>query len=247
MADHRRRPHHARRPRIRPPCRPRPRRAARGARLRRHAQPRRSGRLLPDRRAGPARAMPWRCTSATAPRRWWPAWSPAPSTSWPGPPRHWPSCATDGLLAGIHFEGPYISTGALRRPRPRAAARAVAAGVRRAAQGRARARAHGDHRPRAARRPRRRSGWPPPQGVIAALGHSDATYEQTLARHRGGRDRRHPPLQRACRRSPTATPARSPRCWRTSAVTVELINDGVHVHPAMLRLAYEVAGPAGPR
>jgi N-acetylglucosamine-6-phosphate deacetylase len=78
--------------------------------------------------------------------------------------------------------------------------------------------------------------------VIAALGHSDATYEQTIAGiEAGGSVATHlynamPPLHH---RDPGPIAA----LLEDERVTVELINDGVHAHPAMVRLAYDVAGP----
>lgn len=79
-------------------------------------------------------------------------------------------------------------------------------------------------------------------GVIAALGHSDATYAQTIAGiEAGGSVATHlynamPPLHH---RDPGPIAA----LLQDERVTVELINDGVHLHPAMTRLAFEVAGP----
>ena len=78
--------------------------------------------------------------------------------------------------------------------------------------------------------------------MIAALGHSDATYEQTVAGiEAGGSVATHlynamPPLHH---RDPGPIAA----LLEDERVTVELINDGVHAHPAMVRLAYDVAGP----
>ena len=53
-------------------------------------------------------------------------------------------------------------------------------------------------------------------GVIAAIGHTDATYEQTSRPSTRARTRRHPPLQRDAAAAPPRARARSPRCWRTS-------------------------------
>ena len=59
------------------------------------------------------------------------------------------------------------------------------------------------------------------RGVVAAIGHTDATYEQTLAGVDGRRDRRHPRLQRdAAGAPPRAGPdrgaARRARAWSAS-------------------------------
>ncbi|MBN6056983.1 N-acetylglucosamine-6-phosphate deacetylase [Nonomuraea sp. RK-328] len=147
----------------------------------------------------------------------------------------------DGLLAGLHFEGPYISAarcGAhdpalLREPSPREFEGLVKAG-----RGHVRMLTIASELPgaldtiRAARE----------HGVIAALGHSDATYEQTLDGIEAGATvathlyNAMPPLGH---RSPGPVAA----LLQDERVTVELVNDGVHVHPAMVRLACSAAGP----
>ena len=81
------------------------------------------------------------------------------------------------------------------------------------------------------------------EGLIAAIGHSDATYEQTVTGiDAGATVATHlfntlPPLHHR-RPGPVAALLEDER------VTVELINDGFHVHPAMIRLALRAAGPA---
>ncbi|MEU6738763.1 N-acetylglucosamine-6-phosphate deacetylase [Streptosporangium sandarakinum] len=148
----------------------------------------------------------------------------------------------DGLLAGIHFEGPYISKarcGAhdpalLRDPSP-----GEFAGLLTAGRGHVRMLTIAAELPGALDTVREAAA----NGVIAALGHSDATYEQTLAGiDAGARVATHlynamPPLHH---RKPGPIAA----LLGDERVTVELINDGVHLHPAMTRLAYDVAGPA---
>jgi N-acetylglucosamine-6-phosphate deacetylase len=75
-------------------------------------------------------------------------------------------------------------------------------------------------------------------GVIAAMGHSDATYEQALEGIRAGaRHATHlfnamPPL---LHRDPGLVGAAL-----ESGITCELINDGRHVHPAMIRLVFDL-------
>ncbi|MFF5108930.1 N-acetylglucosamine-6-phosphate deacetylase [Streptosporangium sp. NPDC000509] len=147
----------------------------------------------------------------------------------------------DGLLAGIHFEGPYISTarcGAhnpalLRDPSP-----AELAGLLKAGRGHVRMITIAAELPGALETVREATA----NGVIAALGHSDATYEQTISGiEAGGSVATHlynamPPLHH---RDPGPIAA----LLQDERVTVELINDGVHLHPAMTRLAFEVAGP----
>jgi N-acetylglucosamine-6-phosphate deacetylase len=145
-----------------------------------------------------------------------------------------------GDLAGIHFEGPFISPcrkgahdeGLLRHPDPAdvrtlvEAARGAAKMVTLAAElpgGIASVRLLAD------------------LGVIAAIGHTDATYEQTQeAIDAGATVATHlfnamPPLQH---RQPGPIAA----LLEDERVTVELINDGTHLHPAVLELAFRSAG-----
>lgn len=78
-------------------------------------------------------------------------------------------------------------------------------------------------------------------GVIAAIGHTDATYEQTVeAIDAGATVATHlfnamPPLGH---RAPGPIAA----LLEDERVTVELINDGTHLHPAALELAFHRAG-----
>ncbi|SEG99638.1 N-acetylglucosamine-6-phosphate deacetylase [Nonomuraea solani] len=147
----------------------------------------------------------------------------------------------DGLLAGIHFEGPYIAKarcGAhdptlLREPSPKEFAGLVEAG-----RGHVRMVTIAAELPGALDTIRMAVA----EGVIAAVGHSDADYDQTIAGIEAGATvathlyNAMPPLGH---RAPGPVAA----LLDDERVTVELINDGTHVHPAMLRLAYEVAGP----
>ncbi|MFE9610359.1 N-acetylglucosamine-6-phosphate deacetylase [Streptomyces sp. NPDC006012] len=148
--------------------------------------------------------------------------------------------AEQGDLAGIHFEGPFISPcrkGAhseelLRDPDPAEVLRLVEAGrgwtrmITLAAElpgGIDSVRLLAEH------------------GVIAAVGHTDATYEQTKeAIDAGATVATHlfnamPPLGH---RSPGPVAA----LLEDERVTVELINDGTHLHPAALELAFRHAG-----
>lgn len=145
-----------------------------------------------------------------------------------------------GEIAGIHFEGPFINPcrkGAhkedlLRYPDPAEVRKLVDA-----AHGAARmvtlatelpggldsVRLLGEH------------------GVIAAIGHTDATYEQTRAAVDAGATvathlfNAMPPL---AHREPGPIAA----LLEDERVTVELINDGTHLHPAALELAFHHAG-----
>lgn len=150
--------------------------------------------------------------------------------------------AQQGDIAGIHFEGPFISPcrkGAhdeqlLRDPDPAEVRKLIDA-------------AHGHARMMtlAAELP---GGLDSVRllvehGVIAAIGHTDASYEQTVeAIDAGATVATHlfnamPPLGH---RSPGPIAA----LLEDERVTVELINDGVHLHPAALQLAFHRAGPA---
>jgi N-acetylglucosamine-6-phosphate deacetylase len=78
-------------------------------------------------------------------------------------------------------------------------------------------------------------------GVIAAIGHTDGTYEQTRqAIDAGATVATHlfnamPPLQH---REPGPIAA----LLEDERITVELINDGTHLHPSVLELAFGSAG-----
>ena len=75
-------------------------------------------------------------------------------------------------------------------------------------------------------------------GVIAAMGHSDATYEQAIAGIRAGANHAThlfnamPPL---LHRKPGLVGAAL-----EAGITCELINDGRHVHPAIVKLVFEL-------
>ena len=86
-----------------------------------------------------------------------------------------------------------------------------------------------------------------PNGVIAALGHSDATTSRRVAGiEAGGSVATHlynamPPLHH---RDPGPIAA----LLEDERVTVELINDGVHLHPAMIAPGLRASrAPAAPR
>ncbi|MFH8490777.1 N-acetylglucosamine-6-phosphate deacetylase [Streptomyces longisporoflavus] len=150
--------------------------------------------------------------------------------------------AEQGDLAGIHFEGPFISPcrkGAhsealLREPDP--------ADVRKlmdAARGQAKmftlatelaggidsVRLLAEH------------------GVIAAIGHTDASYEQTVqAIDAGATVATH--LYNAMPGIGHREPGPIAALLEDERITVELINDGTHLHPAAFELAFHHAGAA---
>ncbi|MFD4718666.1 N-acetylglucosamine-6-phosphate deacetylase [Streptomyces sp. NPDC058423] len=147
-----------------------------------------------------------------------------------------------GDLAGIHFEGPFISPcrkGAhseelLRDPEP--------AEVRKlldAARGTARMVTLATELPGGIESVRLLAE----HGVIAAIGHTDATYEQTVAAiDAGATVATH--LFNAMPALGHRAPGPIAALLEDERVTVELINDGTHLHPAALELAFHRAGAA---
>ncbi|MEV4916476.1 N-acetylglucosamine-6-phosphate deacetylase [Streptomyces tirandamycinicus] len=147
-----------------------------------------------------------------------------------------------GDLAGIHFEGPFISPcrkGAhsgelLRDPDP--------AEVRKlldASRGTARMVTLATELPGGIESVRLLAE----HGVIAAIGHTDATYEQTVeAIDAGATVATH--LFNAMPALGHRAPGPIAALLEDERVTVELINDGTHLHPAALELAFHRAGAA---
>ncbi|MCS0636006.1 N-acetylglucosamine-6-phosphate deacetylase [Streptomyces sp. LP05-1] len=148
--------------------------------------------------------------------------------------------AEQGDIAGIHFEGPFISPcrkGAhsetlLRHPEPAEVRKLIDAARGRAVMvtlatelpgGIESVRLLADH------------------GVIAAVGHTDATYEQTVAAiDAGATVATH--LYNAMPAIGHRAPGPITALLEDERVTVELINDGTHLHPAALGLAFHHAG-----
>ncbi|MFE9626632.1 N-acetylglucosamine-6-phosphate deacetylase [Streptomyces sp. NPDC006527] len=149
--------------------------------------------------------------------------------------------AEQGDLAGIHFEGPFISPcrkGAhseklLRDPDPEEVRKLIDA-----ARGRARMVTLATELPGGLDSVRLLAE----HGVIAAVGHTDATYEQTVeAIEAGATVATH--LFNAMPALGHRAPGPIAALLEDERVTVELINDGVHLHPAALELAFRHAGP----
>jgi N-acetylglucosamine-6-phosphate deacetylase len=148
--------------------------------------------------------------------------------------------AEQGEIAGIHFEGPFISPcrkGAhseelLRDPDPAEVRKLIDA-----ARGRAKMVTLATELPGGIDSVRLLAE----HGVIAAIGHTDATYEQTVeAIDAGATVATHlfnamPPLGH---RSPGPIAA----LLEDDRITIELIDDGTHLHPAALQLAFHRAG-----
>ncbi|WP_406476347.1 N-acetylglucosamine-6-phosphate deacetylase [Streptomyces sp. NBC_01615] len=148
--------------------------------------------------------------------------------------------AEQGDIAGIHFEGPFISPcrkGAhseelLRDPDPAEVRKLIDA-----ARGRAKMVTLATELPGGIASVRLLAE----HGVIAAIGHTDATYEQTReAIDAGATVATH--LFNAMPALGHRTPGPIAALLEDERVTVELINDGTHLHPASLELAFRHAG-----
>ncbi|GAB95535.1 N-acetylglucosamine-6-phosphate deacetylase [Kineosphaera limosa] len=145
-----------------------------------------------------------------------------------------------GLVAGIHLEGPWISAHrcgaheptALRAPDPAELDRVLAAG--------------GGTIAMVTLAPELPGGLEAVRrvvdaGAIAAVGHTDATYEQTReAIGAGARVATH--LFNAMRPVHHRDPGPVVALMEDPRVTLELITDGQHLHPALYR---DVCGRAG--
>lgn len=79
-------------------------------------------------------------------------------------------------------------------------------------------------------------------GIIASFGHSNASFEQTLDGFGAGISHvTH--LFNAMPSIHHRAPGPLVAIFQTERVTAQLITDGVHIHPAVLRLAFETLGP----
>ncbi|MCY0927438.1 N-acetylglucosamine-6-phosphate deacetylase [Streptomyces sp. H27-H1] len=145
-----------------------------------------------------------------------------------------------GDIAGIHFEGPFINPcrkGAhkedlLRDPDPAEVRKLIDA-----SHGAARMFTLATELPGGLDSVRLLAE----HGVIAAIGHTDSTYEQTLeAIDAGASVATH--LYNAMPGLEHRAPGPIAALLEDERVTVELINDGTHLHPAMLELAFHHAG-----
>ncbi|AWG48476.1 N-acetylglucosamine-6-phosphate deacetylase [Mycobacteroides abscessus subsp. abscessus] len=80
------------------------------------------------------------------------------------------------------------------------------------------------------------------RGVVAAVGHTNATYEQTQqAISAGATVATH--LFNAMRPIHHREPGPIPALLESPDVTIELIADGVHIHPAIYRTVLAAVGP----
>lgn len=147
----------------------------------------------------------------------------------------------DGLIAGIHLEGPWLAVGRcgahdpalLRDPDPVELDRVLAAGgpaIRMVTVAPERAGAIAAIRRIVA------------AGAVAAVGHTDATYAQTGAAVAAGATvATH--LFNAMRPIHHREPGPVIALLEDPRVSVELIADGLHVHPALYRRVSAAVGP----
>lgn len=145
-----------------------------------------------------------------------------------------------GDLAGIHFEGPFISPHRCGAHKPALLRDPDPADVRKlldASRGTARMVTLAPELPGGLDSVRLLAE----QGVIAAVGHTDASYEATLrAVEAGATVATH--LFNAMPSLLHREPGPVAALLEDERITVELVNDGVHLHPAVLELAFRSAG-----
>jgi N-acetylglucosamine-6-phosphate deacetylase len=147
----------------------------------------------------------------------------------------------DGLIAGIHVEGPFLATArcgahdpSLLRPPDIAAVDALLT----AGRGTVRMVTLAPELDGGLDAVRRLVG----HGVIAAVGHTDASYPRTCeAVAAGATVATH--LFNGMRGLHHREPGPVLALLEDERVTVELINDGVHLHPAVVAAVFRAAGP----
>ncbi|WP_428342089.1 N-acetylglucosamine-6-phosphate deacetylase [Mycobacterium sp.] len=146
----------------------------------------------------------------------------------------------DGVIAGIHLEGPWLSTahcGAHDHTQMRDATPEEIDALLTAGDGAIRMVTLAPERPGSDDAITRLVD----AGVVVAVGHTDATYEQT--RHAidlGATVGTH--LFNAMRPLHHREPGPALALLEDPRVTVELIADGVHVHPAVVHTTIQAAG-----
>jgi len=147
----------------------------------------------------------------------------------------------DGLVAGVHLEGPFLATARCGAHDPRllrAPERAAVERLVKAGRGAVRM---------VTLAPELDGGMAAvhqlaADGVIAAVGHTDASYRQTReAVDAGARVATH--LFNGMRGLHHREPGPILALLEDERVTVELINDGVHLHPAVVGYVFRTVGP----
>ncbi len=145
-----------------------------------------------------------------------------------------------GDLAGVHFEGPFIARNRCGAHQPELLRDPDPADVRKlldAAQGTARMLTLAPELPGGLESVRLLVE----HGVVAAVGHTDATYDATReAIEAGATVATH--LFNAMPTLGHRSPGPVAALLADERVTVELIDDGTHLHPAALGVAFRAAG-----
>ncbi|POX37254.1 N-acetylglucosamine-6-phosphate deacetylase [Streptomyces sp. Ru73] len=145
-----------------------------------------------------------------------------------------------GELAGIHFEGPFISAHRCGAHQPELLRDPDPADVRKlvdAARGTAKMMTLAPELPGGLDSVRLLAE----SGVIAAIGHTDSSYDATReAIEAGATVATH--LFNAMPGLNHRTPGPIAALLEDERITVELINDGTHLHPSVLELAFRHAG-----
>ncbi|MEJ8649918.1 N-acetylglucosamine-6-phosphate deacetylase [Streptomyces sp. MS1.AVA.3] len=145
-----------------------------------------------------------------------------------------------GELAGIHFEGPFISADRCGAHQPELLRDPDPADVRKlldASHGTASMMTVAPELPGGMESVRLLAD----AGVIAAIGHTDSTYDATRqAIEAGATVATH--LFNAMPALGHRAPGPVAAFLEDERISVELINDGTHLHPAMLQLAVREAG-----
>jgi N-acetylglucosamine-6-phosphate deacetylase len=146
----------------------------------------------------------------------------------------------DGVIAGIHLEGPWLSTahcGAHDRTQLRDATPAEIDALLTAGNGAIRMVTLAPERPGSDDAITRLVD----AGVVVAVGHTDATYQQTRhAIELGATVGTH--LFNAMRPLHHREPGPALALLEDPRVTVELIADGIHVHPAVVHATVQASG-----
>jgi N-acetylglucosamine-6-phosphate deacetylase len=145
-----------------------------------------------------------------------------------------------GLVAGIHLEGPWLAPGrrgahepsALRLPDPEEVERVLAAGEQTIRMVTIAPELEGTLDA---------IGRIVAAGAVAAVGHTDATYEQTRAAVRAGATVATHAFN-AMRPVHHREPGPVLALLEDPRVTLELVGDGVHLHPALARHVVATAG-----
>jgi N-acetylglucosamine-6-phosphate deacetylase len=147
----------------------------------------------------------------------------------------------EGVLAGLHLEGPYLSPehkGAHDASRLRTPDAGELGRLLDAAGGTVRMVTVAPELPGGLDLVGRTLA----AGAVAAVGHTDATYEEARAAFdAGARVATH--LYNAMRELRHRDPGPVAAALEDERITIELINDGVHLHDAVAALAFRTAGP----